>query len=135
MMKRNPKVIAGIAGIIILLGGLIYMMTLIVPAWQEVQLEKRLTPTPLPPAPDSVRADPYPVLAENANVYDVEVEELQRRLSELGYLSGTVDGYFGSVTRNAVAEFQRANDLPANGVVDRTTREAIYSDNAKRRQP
>ena len=131
-MKKNPKMIAGIVVLVILLGGIGIMMTRIVPMSREVALEMSLTPTPLPPVPDSIRADPYPVLAENPDVQDVEVEDLQRRLLELGYFTGTVDGYFGSVTKNAVMAFQRVNGLPENGVVDRQTREVLYSGGAKR---
>ena len=45
------------------------------------------------------------------------VEELQSRLSRLGYNPGTVDGVFGPTTQQAVIEFQRDRGLEADGVV------------------
>ena len=127
-MKRNPKMIAGIAGIVIMLGGIIFLLTKIVPMAGEVRLEMSLTPTPLPPAPDSVRADPYPDLMEGD--WGLDVEDMQRRLLTLGYLTDSVDAQFGPKTKQALIEFQQANGLPANGVLDKKTREALYSDSA-----
>ena len=126
--KKNPKMIAGIAALVILLGGLIFMTTKVVSMIGEVQQEMASTPTPLPPVPDTVRADPYPDLMEGD--WGLDVEEMQRRLMELGYFRDSVDGQFGPVTKNALAEFQKANGLPANGVLDKKTREVLYSQNA-----
>ena len=46
-----------------------------------------------------------------------EVKEVQRRLKQWGYYSGSVDGIFGSGTRKAVIAFQKKNGLTADGVV------------------
>ena len=43
------------------------------------------------------------------------VSELQERLLELGYLSGPPTGYFGTVTQQAVIEYQEDHDLKADG--------------------
>jgi peptidoglycan hydrolase-like protein with peptidoglycan-binding domain len=43
------------------------------------------------------------------------VAEVQRRLNELGYPVGTVDGRAGSRTRGAIADFQRDHGLPQTG--------------------
>ncbi len=45
-----------------------------------------------------------------------DVSELQRRLSALGFYSGKVDGMFGSDTADALAGFQRAAGLAADGI-------------------
>jgi len=133
-MKRNPKIIAGAAALVLLLGGLVYITARIVPMTGEVRREMSLTPTPMPPVPDYLRADPWPVVAENPNVQDIEVQDMQRRLVELGYFTGSVDGYFGPVTREALEAFQKANALPVNGVLDRETRRVLYSNLAVPRQ-
>jgi peptidoglycan hydrolase-like protein with peptidoglycan-binding domain len=127
-MKKNPKLIAGIAGLVILLGGLIFMLTQVIPMSADVQLEMSLTPTPLPPAPDTIRADSRPEIAEGD--WGLEVEDMQRRLLELGYFTDSVDGQFGPITKEAVIAFQAANHLPANGVIDQKTREVLLSQSA-----
>ena len=45
------------------------------------------------------------------------VAEIQRRLRELGYYTGLVDGQFGSQTREAVIAFQKDKGLTADGLV------------------
>ncbi len=131
-MTKNPKFIAGIAGLVILLGGLIFMLTQVIPMSGEVQLEMSLTPTPLPPAPDTIRADSQPEMAEGD--WGLEVEDIQRRLLELGYFTDSVDGQFGPITKEAVIAFQAANHLPANGVIDQKTREVLLSKSAMPKQ-
>ena len=56
---------------------------------------------------------------------------LQRRLKALGYLSGSVDGYFGSQTYRAVYRFQQRNGISATGVADAYTQQVLYSSAAK----
>ena len=46
----------------------------------------------------------------------LEVEELQRRLFEMGYYFGEVAGVFGPQTRQALVNFQQSNGLTADGV-------------------
>ena len=45
------------------------------------------------------------------------VRDLQRRLSELGYWLGPVDGLFGNLTQQAVYALQKASSLARDGVV------------------
>ena len=54
------------------------------------------------------------------------VAALQRQLKTLGYYSGTVTGSFGTLTKQAVMDFQRANGLSADGVVGSATRNRLY---------
>ena len=139
-MKKNPKIIAGIAALVILAGGLVYMLALDIPMAGEVRREMSLTPTPLPKAPDSivvVTLDPaQPTAApelRNGSTGE-EVKKLQERLKELGYYRGTVDGLFYNETTEAVIAFQRANQLTPDGVVGEKTREVLYSDRAVPKQ-
>ena len=55
-MKKNPKTIAGLIVSAVLLTALLVMAVKTIPVVQEVRREISLTPTPLPPVPDSVMA-------------------------------------------------------------------------------
>ncbi len=57
------------------------------------------------------------------------VQTLQLQLKKLGYFSGTGTGYYGSVTREAVIAFQRANGLSADGIAGPATRKKAFSNN------
>jgi len=59
------------------------------------------------------------------------VRTLQKRLKELGYLSGTVDGSFGEATENAVRAFQKRNGLTADGKAGKATLSRLYSGGAQ----
>ena len=61
-----------------------------------------------------------------------EVKEIQKRLKELGYLTGSADGVFGKQTEDAVKAFQKRNGLTADGVVGKATREKLNSSSAKK---
>lgn len=54
-----------------------------------------------------------------------QVESVQRRLADLGYPVGRVDGRYGDATRDAVLSFQARNGLPTTGKVDDTTKVAL----------
>jgi len=136
-MKKNPKTIAGLAGMAVLLAALLFMVVKLVPVVREVQREMSLTPTPLPPVPANVMAvTPDPSLPTAAPVMRTgskgqEVKDLQTRLSALGFYSGKIDGEFGPGTKEAVTAFQKANGLEADGIVGEETRELLFSVNAK----
>ncbi len=49
------------------------------------------------------------------------VRDLQNRLRELGYFNSESTGFFGSITRNAVINFQLAFGIPATGLVSEET--------------
>lgn len=59
------------------------------------------------------------------------VTALQQRLTALGfYTYGKATGYYGSVTKSAVASFQNACGLAADGIAGPITRIKLFSDNA-----
>lgn len=59
-----------------------------------------------------------------------DVLQLQKRLSELGYFTDTATGYFGSVTADALKEFQAQNRLVVDAKAGQNTRALLYSINA-----
>jgi peptidoglycan hydrolase-like protein with peptidoglycan-binding domain len=134
-MKKNPKVIAGIIGIVVLLAGCVVLATYMIPTIGEVRREMSLTPTPLPPVPDTVRSQgaaemvtPEPALHNGSQ--GEKVWQLQERLKELGYYTGEVDGQFGPGTKEAVIAFQKKNGLDADGLAGEETQKVLYSENA-----
>ncbi|MCL6445580.1 MAG: peptidoglycan-binding protein [Alicyclobacillus sp.] len=54
------------------------------------------------------------------------VEEVQYKLNQLGYSSGTVDGIFGTKTLNAVRAFQKAHGLTVDGIVGPVTWSKLF---------
>ncbi len=77
------------------------------------------------------------IYAEDAKPYTLlqgtegeDVQSLQRRLQELGYL-GTVSGYYGTDTIDAVKAFQSRNDLGVDGKTGEMTLNLIYSPDAE----
>ena len=59
-----------------------------------------------------------------------DVRTLQQNLKDLGYYKGSVTGDFGRLTKEAVYNFQRANDLSADGVAGSKTLSKIASEMA-----
>jgi N-acetylmuramoyl-L-alanine amidase len=45
-----------------------------------------------------------------------EVRQIQKKLKELGFYSGSVDGIFGVQTQKAVKQFQKSRGLKADGI-------------------
>lgn len=54
-----------------------------------------------------------------------EVRQIQTRLKNWGYYTGSVDGVFGTQTKNAVMYFQRKNGLTVDGVAGPATLSAL----------
>lgn len=50
-----------------------------------------------------------------------EVRRIQKKLSELGYYKGSVDGIYGNETKKAVTSFQRNCGITADGICGSTT--------------
>ena len=134
-MNKNPKMIAGIAGLAVMLVLAVILATYMIPTIGEVRREMSLTPTPLPPVPGSVRAAGYveqdtPEPAMGTGSRGDKVIQLQERLKDLGYYEGEVDGQFGSGTQDAVIAFQKKNGLDADGYAGPETQRVLYGDDA-----
>lgn len=57
------------------------------------------------------------------------IHHLQRRLAELGYDEAAADrdGWYGDLTKAAVAAYQKDNKLDGNGVMNAKTFEAVFA--------
>ncbi len=60
-------------------------------------------------------------------IQNQRVEELQKRLQELGYDPGPADGVFGPRTEMAVLAFQEDKGLSVDGVVGRETWNGLFA--------
>lgn len=50
-----------------------------------------------------------------------EVTQIQEKLTSLGFYSGTIDGVYGTQTKNAVINFQKSCGLTADGIAGSKT--------------
>jgi len=82
-----------------------------------------LKPTPVP-TPDITPNVAYKTIKVGDS--GDSVAQMQRRLAELGYYSGDIDGRFGNQTRRAVERFQYNNGLSADGIAGRNTLTILY---------
>lgn len=64
-------------------------------------------------------------------VRGTDVENIQQRLKELGYMK-SVTGYYGEGTESAVIAFQKRNGLTADGKIGSQTMNKLFSDSAKK---
>ncbi|MEG1311657.1 MAG: peptidoglycan-binding protein [Romboutsia sp.] len=71
-----------------------------------------------------------PIYLTSPQMYGEDVKDVQRRLNELNYNSGTVDGYFGPSGDKAVRVFQGKNGLSVDGLVGPTTWNKLFSSSA-----
>lgn len=59
-----------------------------------------------------------------------EVKALQQKLINLGYMTGSATGYYGTVTKAAVKAFQKANGLQQDGIAGKKTQQKLYGSSA-----
>ncbi len=83
-------------------------------------------PTPRPTATPNLSKDYY--LKKDTS--GKQVEQLQRRLIELGWLDGKVTGKFDDATETAVKAFQRRANLYEDGIAGPDTLRAVYASGA-----
>lgn len=80
----------------------------------------------------TVTAFAAPILKQGSEGHDVIV--LQQNLIKLGY-PVELDGVFDTMTFNAVVAFQKAEDLPQTGIVDRATWHALQALASQKTEP
>ena len=105
--------------------------------FSENALKAGTTPTPAPTATPKPEAEDknsaavsWPTLRKNDS--GENVAQLQEALAELGYLSGKIDGNYGTNTVEAVKAFQKANGLTADGTAGENTQKMLFGGNAKK---
>lgn len=89
------------------------------------QAQTRLPPpSVLPPTPN---VSSPTVIRRSLGLGDFgrDVEALQRALASNGINPGPIDGDYGTLTREAVREFQQLYDLPITGVADQETLDGL----------
>lgn len=87
------------------------------------------TATPMP------TIDPYALYSDlEEGSYGDNVQQLQLRLIQLGYLNDSADGSFGGNTRAAVEAFQNQNGFPADGIASAAFQMVLFSDSAAHAQ-
>lgn len=58
------------------------------------------------------------------------VYQMQKRLVELGYMSGETSSFYGDATKEAVLKYQKAAGLEENGIMDTKALEGLFSEDA-----
>ncbi len=100
---------------------------------QYVEGAETLVPTATPVATEAPEAtknpdNTYPKLSKGSRGDDVRA--LQRRLNDLGYDCGSVDGVFGAKTKLAVRYFQDAIGVKQDGVATNAVQQRLFASNA-----
>ncbi len=89
------------------------------------------TPSPTPtPEPTLVPAFELPGSTVRNGSTGADARLVQQRLKDLGYLTGKVDGNFGSRSTDALKAFQTKHGLTPDGVAGKDTCAVLFSYNA-----
>lgn len=84
--------------------------------------------TPAPVAQEttgSVAAPPAAPVIPNAPVGNKDAFAVQKKLTELGLFNGTVDGFYGPMTANAIRAFEERNGMTPTGAMTPDVIDAI----------
>ena len=76
---------------------------------------------------DQPKTLPSPTQTLEKGTRSSQVTSLQKKLQAAGYFNGSVTGYYGSLTQEAVRQFQKANGIVADGVADKMTLKVLES--------
>lgn len=90
--------------------------------------EDEATPMPVvatSPTPTPIPMPVYATLARGSK--GQSVKDLQKKLIDQGYLSGTADGNYGKMTEAAVSSFQRSVGIKVTGKADSWTQQILLT--------
>lgn len=76
--------------------------------------------------------DPDTLVLKDGDTGD-NVILVQLRLRDLGYFNYKITNYYGKYTSQTVADFQKVNNITADGVIGPSTFELLFSNDAKRK--
>ncbi len=82
-----------------------------------------------PSSSDTESNTPYYETVQYGSQGDT-VTKIQERLQELGFYTGSIDGYFGDKTEKSYKEFQEAAGVTIDGISGKSDQELLFSDNA-----
>jgi Putative peptidoglycan binding domain len=91
----------------------------------RTQATSTLPRTTAPVSTPTAVTTPGPATTLKAGSSGPQVKTLQRALASLGYSPGSVDGQYGSATERALARFQQAQNLAADGILGPATLAAL----------
>src|SRR5207247_1153947 len=89
-----------------------------------------LTPIPSSSIAKAQKSKGRPPRTHTAALSRAEMKQAEARLSEVGYVTGRVDGAIDGVTRNALIAFQKWEGRKVTGQLSREDFDAIMSANA-----
>ena len=103
--------------------------------YSDEAMDASSTPTPKPTATPTPEPTPTPTVAVpekglRSGDTGTDVRTLQKRLKELKYYTGTVNGKMDSDTVKALKKFQTAHGLEADGIAGKATYAILFSDDA-----
>lgn len=92
------------------------------------------TPAPAPESNSTVTTDDYaiPTRTLRKGYQGEDVKSVQRRLKDLGYYTGSIDGSYGTAMVAAVKAFQQNHGLSVDGNAGTKTYSVLYSASAKK---
>ena len=139
--RRRLAVLGGLAALVVLVVGGILLARAVdgsdeagAPSTETIPTAVTPPPAPTPPPATSTTPPPSPPAAPvelpegvtlRAGSEGDDVRAVQQALSQLGYAVGEVDGIYGPRTQAAVAAFQEASGLTADGIVGAETLQAL----------
>lgn len=133
LSDRSVAVPAGVLLLALLLvGGLVLAGTFSGPKHKRAATTTRIASTlsattaPTTTQPPTTTVSP-PTTTLKPGDQGTQVRALQRALASLGYAAGTIDGSYGAATKRAVARFQSATKLTADGILGPATLAALVS--------
>lgn len=106
--------------------------------YSDSALDAKTTPTPVPTATPKPTATPTPTVAIPSQSISKgakgdDVKTIQRRLKELKYYTGNINGKMDDDTVKALKKFQENNGLKADGVAGKATYAILFSDSAMKK--